>query len=61
MLTFGVLFFAIGFILVIFNTIDFKFVKDQEKNKKQALVGWIVGLVGIVLFIWALIRMSNPE
>lgn len=61
MLTFGVLFFAIGFILVIFNTIDFKFVRDQEKNKKQALGGWIIGLLGIALIIWAIIRMSNPE
>lgn len=53
MLTIGVLFFAIGFILVVFNTIDFRFVKDQDKNKKQAIAGFITGIAGLFLIIWA--------
>ncbi|MDT0553994.1 MAG: hypothetical protein BM563_01850 [Bacteroidetes bacterium MedPE-SWsnd-G1] len=61
MLTFGVLFFAVGFILVLFNTVDFSFVKDQEKNKKQAIAGWVIGLSGIALFVLAIIRMTNGE
>lgn len=61
MLSIGVLFFAIGFILVLFNTIDFRFVKDQEKNKTQAIAGWIIGLLGVVLLVWAIIRMTNGD
>lgn len=61
MLTFGVLFFAIGFVLVVFNTIDFKFVRDQEKNKKQAIAGFIIGLIGLFLGIWAVIRMMSDD
>ena len=61
MLTFGVLFFAIGFILVLFNTVNFSFVRDQEKNKTQAIAGWIIGLSGLALFVWAIIRMTNAE
>lgn len=59
MLTLGVLFFAIGFILVLFNTVNFSFVRDQEKNKKQALAGFVVGTLGLILLVWALIRMNG--
>lgn len=61
MLTIGVLFFAIGFVLMVFNTINFSFVRDQEKNKKQALAGLVIGLLGIALFVWALFRMRNGD
>ncbi|GAB1308151.1 hypothetical protein KH5_08340 [Urechidicola sp. KH5] len=61
MLTFGVLFFAIGFVLVVFNTIDFKFVRDQEKSKGQAIAGFIIGLIGLFLGIWAVIRMMSDD
>lgn len=54
MLSIGVLFFGIGFILVVFNTIDFRFVKEQDKNKKQAVAGFIIGLTGLFLIIWSI-------
>ncbi|MDC9723738.1 MAG: hypothetical protein PSN34_13335 [Urechidicola sp.] len=57
MLSIGVIFFAIGFMLVIFNTIDFKFVKDQEKNKQQAMGGFVIGIIGLILSIWAIMGM----
>ena len=57
MLSIGVIFFAIGFMLVIFNTIDFKFVKDQEKNKQQAMGGFVIGIIGLILAVWAIMGM----
>lgn len=57
MLSIGVIFFAIGFILVIFNTIDFRFIKDQEKNKQQAMGGVVIGIIGLILAIWAIMAM----
>mgnify|MGYP006883090826 CR=1 FL=1 len=57
MLSIGVIFFAIGFMLVIFNTIDFRFVKDQEKNKQQAMGGFVIGIIGLILSIWAIMGM----
>ncbi len=57
MLSIGVIFFAIGFMLVIFNTIDFRFVKDQEKNKQQAMGGFVIGVIGLILVVWAIMGM----
>ena len=54
MLTIGVLLFAIGFILAVFNTVNFSFVKDQDKNKNQAILGFIIGGNGVILFIWSI-------
>ncbi|MBV1888558.1 MAG: hypothetical protein KUG51_04640 [Urechidicola sp.] len=59
MLTIGVLFFAIGFMLVVFNTIDFSFVKDQDKDKRQALGGAIIGVIGLILTIWSITGMMT--
>ncbi|MFK5878154.1 MAG: hypothetical protein QM478_01520 [Flavobacteriaceae bacterium] len=57
MLSIGVIFFAIGFMLVIFNTIDFRFVKDQDKNKQQAMGGFVIGIIGLILAVWAIMGM----
>jgi len=61
MLSIGVIFFAIGFILVVFNTIDFKFVRDQEKNKQQAMGGIVIGIIGLILTIWAIRNMMMAD
>ena len=61
MLTIGFLFTIIGVILVLFNTIDFKFVQDQVKNKKQALAGYILLVIGVVLFIMAVRNLMIAE
>ena len=61
MLTFGFLFTCIGAILVLFNTIDFSFVKNQVKNKKQALAGYILLVIGVVLFIMAVRNLIIVE
>jgi len=61
MLTFGFLFTIIGVILVLFNTIDFSFVQDQVKNKKQALAGYISLVIGVVLLIIAIKNLLQPE
>jgi len=61
MLSIGVIFSAIGFILVLFNTVDFEFVKDQEKNKQQAMGGAVIGIIGLILIIWAITGMMSPE
>ena len=57
MLSIGVLFFAIGFMLVIFNTINFRFVKDQEKSKQQVMGGFVIGIIGLILAVWAIMGM----
>lgn len=57
MLSIGVIFFAIGFILFIFNTFNFSFVKDQEKNKQQAMGGVVIGIIGLILAVWAIMGM----
>ncbi|AOW20875.1 hypothetical protein [Urechidicola croceus] len=59
MLTFGVLFSAIGFILVLFNTVSFRFVKDQVKDKKQAIAGYISLTIGVVLLIISISNMMK--
>jgi|TARA_B110000967_G_C18733310_1_gene483753 hypothetical protein len=51
MLSIGVLFTSIGLILILFNTIAFSFIKDQVKNKKQALLGFTFLILGVVLLI----------
>lgn len=51
MLSIGVLFSSIGLILILFNTITFSFIKDQLKNKKQALLGFAFLVLGAVLLI----------
>jgi len=61
MLSIGVIFFAIGFILVVFNTIDFRFVKDQEKNKQQAMGGFVIGIIGLILTVWAIRNMMMAD
>lgn len=54
MLSIGFLCASIGLILVLFNTVSFRFVKDQVKNKKQALVGYIFLIAGVVMLIMAI-------
>lgn len=49
MLSIGVLFASIGLILILFNTIKFSFIKDQLKNKKQALLGLTFLVLGVIL------------
>lgn len=51
MLSLGVLFSGIGLILVLFNTVNMSFVKDQSKDKRQAIAGFVVLTFGIVLLI----------
>ena len=51
MLSIGALFTSIGLILILFNTVTFSFVKDQLKNKKQALLGFVFLILGVVLLI----------
>ncbi len=61
MLTIGFLFTIIGIVLVLFNTIDFKFVQDQVKNKKQALVGYVLIVIGVILFAIAVKNLMLVE
>ncbi len=52
MLTIGVLFFAVGFILILFNSVKFSFVKDQVTDKRQLIIGIVCAIIGaIILFI----------
>jgi hypothetical protein len=51
MLSIGALFTSIGLILILFNTITFSFIKDQLKNKKQALLGLTFLVLGAILLI----------
>ena len=61
MLSIGVLFTAIGFILIIFNTIKFSFVKDQVNDKKQVIGGIVFAVVGVILLFIAIKNLMNPE
>jgi len=61
MLSIGVIFFAIGVVLFIFNTKSFSFVRNQEKNKQQAMGGAVIGIIGLILIIWAITGMMSPE
>jgi len=61
MLTFGFLFTAVGAILILFNTVTLSFVKDQIKNKKQAIAGYISLVIGLVLLIIAIKNLMQVE
>ncbi len=61
MLTFGFLFTCIGAILILFNTVTLSFVKDQVKNKKQALAGYISLVMGLVLLVIAIKNLMQVE
>jgi len=61
MLSIGVLFTAIGFILIIFNTIKFSFIKDQVNDKKQVIGGVIFAVIGVVLLFISIKNLMNPE
>ena len=58
MLSLGVLFSGIGLMLVLFNTVNMSFVKDQSKDKKQAIAGFVVLTFGIVLLIISIGKMT---
>lgn len=61
MLSIGVLFFAIGFILIIFNSVSFSFVRDQKKDKNQLIAGIAVAVVGLVLLFISIRNLMQPE
>lgn len=61
MLSIGVLFFAIGFILIIFNTINFSFVKDQQKDKRQVIAGVVFMAISIVLLFISIKNLLEPD
>ena len=58
MLSLGVLFSGIGLMLVLFNTVNMSFVKDQSKDKKQAIAGFVVLTFGIILLIISIGKMT---
>jgi uncharacterized membrane protein len=57
MLSLGVLFSGIGLMLVLFNTVNMSFVKNQSKDKRQAIAGFVVLTLGIVLLIVSIGKM----
>lgn len=61
MLSIGVLFFAIGFILIIFNAVDFSFVRDQKKDKKQLIAGVVFAAVSLVLLFISIKNLMNAD
>lgn len=61
MLSVGVLFFAIGFILIIFNTINFSFVRDQQKDKRQLIAGAIIMAISLVLLFISIKNLMEPD
>lgn len=61
MLTIGVLFLGIGFVLTLFNTVSFRFVRDQEKDKKQLIAGVICILIGLGLTIQGIINLGEAD
>lgn len=61
MLSIGVLFFAIGFILIIFNSIDFSFVRDQKKDKSQLIAGIAFVVVSVFLLFISIKNLMQPE
>ena len=58
MLSLGVLFSGIGLMLVLFNTVNMSFVKDQSKDKRQAIAGFVVLTFGIILLIISIGKMT---
>ncbi len=61
MLSVGVLFFAIGFILIIFNTINFSFVREQHKDKRQVIAGAVFMAISFVLLFISIKNLMEPE
>jgi uncharacterized membrane protein len=61
MLSIGVLFFAIGFILILFNTVSLSFVKDQEKDKRQLIAGVAFAAISIVLLFVSIRNIIEGE
>jgi|TARA_B110000285_G_C15054624_1_gene578850 hypothetical protein len=61
MLSIGVLFFAIGFILIIFNSIDFSFVRDQKKDKSQLIAGIAFVVVSVFLLFISIKNLMQLE
>ncbi len=59
MLSLGVLFTGIGLMLVLFNTVNMSFVKDQVKDKKQAMIGYAILTLGVVLLIISIGKMAG--
>ena len=59
MLSLGVLFTGVGLILVLFNTVNMSFVKDQSKDKRQAIAGFAVLTLGIILLIISIGKMMG--
>ena len=57
MLSLGVLFSGIGLMLVLFNTVNMSFVKNQSKDKRQAIAGFVVLTSGIVFLIISIGKM----
>ena len=61
MLSIGFIFFAIGFILIIFNSITFSFVKDQQKDKRQLIAGIVVAILGAILLVISIRNIMQGE
>ena len=61
MLSIGVLFFAIGFILILFNTVSLSFVKGQEKDKRQLIAGVAFAAISIVLLFISIRNIIEGE
>ena len=61
MLSIGLLFFAIGFILIIFNSIDFSFVRDQKKDKSQLIAGIAFVVVSVFLLFISIKNLMQLE
>ena len=61
MLSIGVLFFAIGFILILFNTVSLSFVRDQEKDKRQMIAGIAFAFVSVILLFISIKNLIQEE
>ena len=61
MLSIGVLFFAIGFILILFNTVSLSFVKDQKKDKRQLIAGVVFAVASVVLLFISIKNLMEGE
>lgn len=61
MLSIGVLFFAIGFVLIIFNSIEFSFVRDQKKDKNQLIAGIAFAAVSAILLFISIKNLMQAE
>lgn len=61
MLSIGVLFTAIGFILILFNAVEFSFVKDQVKDKRQLIAGTVFAVLGVILLFISIQNLMQGE